>query len=454
MTNDTICAIATPPGIGGLAVIRISGPNAISAVAPLWQGCDLNAAKSHTVHLGNLIDTRLEGRVLDQTVATVFRAPRSFTGEDTVELSLHGSSWIQQQTLSLLTQPETGIRLAEPGEFTRRAFANGRIDLPRAEAVADLIAADSQASHAIAISQMRGSFSNELSVLREQLIEIASLLELELDFSEEDVTFASRSHLLDLATRLRNKVSDLAASFDNGNAIRDGIPVAIVGNTNVGKSSLLNALLADNRAIVSNIHGTTRDIVEDTLHIPPYTFRIMDTAGLRNTDDNIESLGIERTLQAAAKARIILHVLDATSSAPSPLPAITPNQHIITIANKTDLTTATNIPAGALTVSALTGQGIMALRQTLADTITADLSAYHSSTIVTNRRHAQALTQTADALTRVIQALHPTATPIATPTDLIAEDLRDALHHLGTITGTITTPDILTTIFSHFCIGK
>ena len=451
MTNDTICAIATPPGIGGLAVIRISGPDAIAAVAPLWEGCDLTAAKSHTVHLGNLIDNRLDSRVLDQAVATVFRAPRSFTGEDTVELSLHGSSWIQQQALSLLTQPETGIRLAEPGEFTRRAFANGRIDLPRAEAVADLIAADSQAAHALAISQMRGSFSSELAAMRTQLIEIASLLELELDFSEEDVSFASRSHLLDLATRLRDKVSALAASFDNGNALRQGIPVAIVGNTNVGKSSLLNTLLADDRAIVSNIHGTTRDIVEDTLHIPPYTFRIMDTAGIRNTDDNIESLGIERTLQAAAKARIILHVLDATSSAPSPLPTLAPNQHIITVANKTDLPTAANIPPDALAISALTGQGIDTLRQTLVHTITSDLSAFQSSTIVTNRRHAQALTQTAAALTRVIASLSPQA---VTPTDLIAEDLRDALHHLGTITGTITTPDILSTIFSHFCIGK
>ena len=459
MNNDTICAIATPHGIGGIAVIRISGPRAIEAVAQIWQGTDLRKAASHTAHLGNLIDQRLPQRVLDQAVATVFRGPNSFTGEDTVEISVHGSTWIQKQTIDLLTQPGTGIRLAEAGEFTRRAFSNGRIDLPRAEAVADLIAADSQAAHNLAISQMRGAFSSKLSDLRSKLIEIASLLELELDFSEEDVTFASRENLYNLASTLQDELSTLAASFDNGQAIRDGIPVAIIGNTNVGKSSILNALLGDDRAIVSDIHGTTRDIVEDTLPIPPYNFRLMDTAGIRATTDTIESLGIQRSQQAAMRAQILLIVHDATRPISDIAPLIPDNkpQHTIIIANKTDLPQATNIPDGAIPISAKTGLGIDRLRHALISAVDTDLAPYTASLIVTNRRHALALQSTADALARVTAALLPAPVGFAAasaPTDLIAEDLRDALHHLGTITGEITTPDILANIFAHFCIGK
>ena len=459
--NDTICAIATAPGVGGIAVIRISGPKAIEITGSIWKGKKLAEAATHTAHLGNIID-RETNEVLDQGIATVFRAPASFTGEDTVELSVHGSQWIQAQTINLLIR--NGCRLAQAGEFTRRAFASGKMDLTEAEAVADVIAATSRASHRVAMSQMRGQFSQRLSTLRTQMLELASLLELELDFSEEDVEFADRKRLLDIANDTLSEVTRLAESFATGDAIRRGVPVAIIGRPNVGKSSILNQLLNDSRAIVSDIPGTTRDTIEDTTDIGGTVFRFIDTAGLRTTSDPVENLGIQRAWEKIADARIILWVItpDELSETASFLPALTTHKHsdpkIIPVINKTDLYpshTATGIPditahpnvSSPLGISAKTGQGLQELRQSLiaasgTDTTTGDI-------IITNARHYEALTAAADSLRRAISGLTTTLAA-----DLIAQDIRETIHHLSSITGAITTPDILATIFSRFCIGK
>ncbi len=299
-SDDTICAISTAPGTGGIAVARVSGHNAITIVSKIWKGKNLNDVASHSAHLGIVYDSN--GEILDEAVATVFRNPNSFTGEDVVELSIHGSRWIQSQLIqSLIT---AGCRMALPGEFTRRAFAAGRLDLAQAEAVADVISSSSKAAHRMAMSQMRGAFSKKIDAMRDELVQLASLLELELDFSEEDVEFASRNRLLEIADTLSAQLKRAAASFRAGQAIKDGIPVAIVGNTNAGKSSLLNALVEDDRAIVSDIHGTTRDVVEDTIEIGEYLIRFQDTAGLRQTEDPIEQLGIERSHSVASAANI------------------------------------------------------------------------------------------------------------------------------------------------------
>ncbi|MCC8037471.1 MAG: tRNA uridine-5-carboxymethylaminomethyl(34) synthesis GTPase MnmE, partial [Bacteroidales bacterium] len=306
--NDTICAISTAPGVGGIAVARVSGPQSLACVSKIWKGADLHKVKSHSAHLGDILDS--DGATLDQAIVTVFRAPRSFTGEDTVEISVHGSQYVQRQLIKRLA--EAGARLADPGEFTRWAFASGRFDLAEAEAVADLIAARSRSAHRLAMSQMRGQLTQRLDQLRDQLIELASLLELELDFSEEDVEFASRSRLALLANDTIAEVEHLLATFTTGQAIKDGIPVAIVGATNAGKSTLLNRLVGDDRAIVSDIHGTTRDTVEDTLEIHGSLYRLIDTAGIRQTNDPIEALGIQRSRQAVARARVVIALLDAT----------------------------------------------------------------------------------------------------------------------------------------------
>lgn len=305
VTTDTICAISTPPGRGGIAVARVSGPASIAIANAVWKGASLADAKSHTVHLGTI--TRPDGTALDQAVATVFRNPRSFTGEDVVEISVHGSTFIQQELLHLLVA--SGARMAEPGEFTRRAFVNGRLDLAEAEAVADLIASSSRAAHRLAISQLQGRFSANIDSLRQQLLDLAVLLELELDFSEEDVTFADRAKLRELAADIQSMVTRMASTFSSGQALRDGIPVAIIGRPNVGKSRLLNTLLDTDRAIVSDIPGTTRDTIEDTIDIDGHTFRFIDTAGIRTTDDPIESLGIERALRSVAKASVVIWLL-------------------------------------------------------------------------------------------------------------------------------------------------
>lgn len=448
-TNDTICAISTPYGSGGIAVARISGPDAIAIVDRIWKGKPLAACQSHTVHLGDIYDTTDE--VLDQAVATVFRAPASYTSEDTVEISVHGSKWIQRELINSLIN--AGARLAERGEFTSRAFAAGRFDLAEAEAVADLIASSSRASHRIALGQMRGSVSRRLDTLRAALVDLASLLELELDFSEEDVEFASRDRLLELAVQTQNEIQRLLDTFNRGAAIKDGIPVAITGRTNAGKSSLLNAILGDERAIVSDIHGTTRDIVEDTLEIGDYLIRFQDTAGLRDTDDVIERIGIERSFRAAETARIVVYVVDSSDTNNIDIDATEmlgdiPAERIITVFNKSDISTLP-CPESAIAISTKTGDGLDDLREALIAKLKLFADTENGEVLLTNARHAQALTQAAKSITDFIDALRN-----GIPTDLAAQLLRETLHHLSTITGAITTPEILQTIFTRFCIGK
>ena len=463
--TDTICAISTPPGIGGIAVARVSGPESIKITQSLWKGVDLTQVKSHTAHLGNILDC--DGSVLDQALVTVFKAPNSFTGDDVVEISVHGSKYIQRQLINALIS--SGARLADPGEFTRRAFISGKLDLAQAEAVADMIASSSKAAHRIAINQMRGGFSKRLSSLREQLLELASLLELELDFSEEDVEFASRKKLLKIAIDVNTEVNRLLHSFKSGSAIKDGIPVAIVGETNAGKSSLLNTILGDDKAIVSDIHGTTRDIIEDTIEVGDYLFRFMDTAGLRDTTDKIESIGIDRAYSAISHARIVILVIDSTQPLNTqPLQYIHNNiesddlTKLIIALNKSDLdctvlaTTemrealknckiTSEVPI--LPISAKNGIGIDMLLNELQKTVAADDET--DNVMITNLRHCEALTKAADSSQRIISGLQDNLSG-----DLIAQDLRETIFHLGTITGTITSQDILTNIFSRFCIGK
>lgn len=484
--NDTICAISTAPGIGGIAVARISGPEAIAICDKLWEGKALADAASHTAHLGYVRDEN--GERLDQAVATLFRAPRSFTGEDTVEISVHGSAYIQRELIHALCA--AGARLAEAGEFTRRAFSSGRFDLAQAEAVADIIAADSRASHRLAVSQMRGDFSAKLNGLHDSLLELVSLLELELDFSEEDVEFASRAKLRTLAADIRQTVDRLASSFRTGDAIKRGVSVAIVGETNAGKSTLLNRLLHDDRAIVSDVHGTTRDVIEDTIDIDGVCFRFIDTAGLRKTDDTVEAMGISRTFQRLSTARIILWIIDASrpetidDTAAEIMSRKADDSRIVAVINKCDIADAAEarrriagIYSGAgadLGVSMGSGEGmgvsmssgmctgvshvveisadkaigIDALEALLVQLSGAkDISA--SDVIVTNARHYNSLISARDSIDRAIDGIDR-----AISGDFIAQDLRETLHHLSTITGTITTTDILANIFSKFCIGK
>lgn len=505
--NDTICAVSTAPGVGGIAVIRVSGPQAIAAVDTLWEGKTLAGTPGHHARFGRILDRTHGGEMLDEAVATVFRAPRSFTGEDVVELSVHGSRYVQRRLLQLLE--DGGCRLADAGEFTSRAFANGKIDLAQAEAVADVIASNSRAAHRLAASQMKGAFSRRLEELRDKLLELASLLELELDFSEEDVEFASRARLREIAREVHDEVTRLAESFSAGNAIKEGIPVAIVGPTNAGKSSLLNLLLGEDRAIVSDIHGTTRDTIEDTLEIGDYTFRFIDTAGLRDTADPIEALGIQRSRAAASRAAITILVLDATSipaemadgMAPgkdategekrgdnfanskstdrepsaekretngednallkSTLEAVT-DAPLIVLLNKADLVSDLQAaawppaiplphrPCAVIPFSTKTRTGHTDLLSTL--TAQADLlrgTTDEDTILVTNLRHAASLRAAAESTAAILSGLSASL-----PGDLIAQDLRATIHHLSSITGTLTTPDILASIFSRFCIGK
>ena len=453
--TTTICAISTPPGTGGIATARISGPDAFEIVGKIWQGKSLDSLPSHTVHLGTIVDPDDDDQPLDTAVATLFRAPRSFTGEDTVELTVHGSRWIQRQLINLLIRQ--GATLAEPGEFTRRALVNGRLDLAEAEAVGDMIAASSRAAQRIALSHLRGHYSQNLGRLRDSLLELSALVELELDFSEEDVEFADRQRLLQLAREIHSSVTALANSFSTGQALKDGIPVAIVGATNAGKSTILNRLLGEEKAIVSDIHGTTRDIIEDTVEINDTLFRFIDTAGLRLTSDPIENLGIDRSLKSAAAAAIILWVIDPAD--PRGLAdtwsriesQITPQTKILAAINKAD----TGAPAPALpdridatvTLSALTDATIRPLTDALsALALPAELT---PDLTVTNARHYQALLLAGQAIERAIDGLTANL-----PGDLLAQDLRETAAHLASITSPITTPDLLTHIFSHFRIGK
>ena len=441
--DDTICAISTPSGVGGIAVVRISGNKAIEIVDKIWRGKSIDSMATHTVHLGQIIDE--DGNALDQAVAAVYRAPNSFTGEDVIELSVHGSLYIQQALLSSLIF--NGARLANAGEFTRRAFASGKFDLAQAEAVADLIASESKAAHRIAMNQIRGNFSNRLKLLRDNLLQLISLLELELDFSEEEVEFASRNELINIATSVKEEVARLAKSFKAGKAIKEGIPVAIIGPTNAGKSSLLNALLDDDRAIVSDIHGTTRDVIEDTLSLGDYKFRIMDTAGIRHTDDAIESLGITRSLKAASSAEIVLSVIDITNPIESDV-AVS-DATLLRVYNKLDKLDGTHtLPKDGITISAKTGEGLDKLKEKMIS-IAKEAETTHSSVLVTNVRHLEALLNADESITRAIEALNAQLSG-----ELVAQDLRLTIHHLSSILGEISSDEVLGNIFSRFCVGK
>lgn len=454
-SERTIAAIATPAGQGGIAVIRVSGRDAFDIVQKMWRGKPLAQCTSHTAHLGNILQE--DGSVLDQAVITLFRAPNSFTGEDTVEISVHGSRWIQREALNQLMR--CGAKPAGPGEFSQRAFANGRMDLAQTEAVADLIAAESRAAHRLALSQMSGAFSRKLNELREQLIHFGSLLELELDFSEEDVEFADRTQLINSAKETLAVVQRLALSYKSGRAFKEGVPVAIAGAPNVGKSTLLNRLLDSDKAIVSDIPGTTRDIIEDTREIGGILFRFIDTAGLRNTADTVERIGIERAKDHIERAAVTLWLVDPTQPLEAQLASITASTESkrFVILTKSDLSGSAvtdkileALPAGCpvLTISARTGSGIDGLKSALVSMATTEHNP-ENELIVTNARHYEALTAGAESLQRVIDGLQT-----GIPTDFVAQDVREALHHLGLVTGAVTTADLLTSIFSHFCVGK
>jgi tRNA modification GTPase len=451
--QDPICALATANGMGAIAVIRVSGAGAKALVSKGFSK-DLSALSSHSVHLGWMLSA--SGERLDEVLVTLFDHGKSFTGEESVELACHGSPYIQQLLLQRLV--ELGCRFAEPGEFTKRAFLNGRLDLSQAEAVADLIAAQSKQAHQVALQQLRGRFSSELQQLREQLINFAALIELELDFAEEDVEFADRSALKQLVASVLQMVRRLAASFELGNAIKQGVPVAIVGAPNTGKSTLLNQLLGEERAIVSDIAGTTRDVIEEVLNIDGIQFRLIDTAGIRQTTETIEALGIERSQQKIEQAKIVLCLADSgdltnlqeTQEWVQSLFTLHPDKHILLIQNKADLTTSPNLtPQEALQISALTGTGITDLKEKLVKLVLGDFS-IQDETIVSNARHHAALQLTAAALDRAQAGLDGQTTA-----DFIAMDIREAMRQLGQITGQIDVDtDILGTIFSKFCIGK
>ena len=441
---DTIAAISTPHGIGGIAVVRLSGPDAFAIAS--------RHLKSPGATHPQLF--RIGEKVLDQVIATASHAPHSYSGDDTVEISCHGSLYVQQTLLQALL--DSGARLAEPGEFTRQAFLNGKLNLSQAEAVADLIDSTNAAAHSLAVSQLRGGYAKELETLRQQLIDLAALLELELDFSDEDVEFADRSRLQSLVSQTHTRVETLRQSFHMGNALKRGIPVAIIGRPNAGKSSLLNALLHDSRAIVSDIPGTTRDTIEETFVIEGMPFRIIDTAGLRHSDDPIETLGIQRTINTVAQADIVLYVHDATQPYSQALADLQELQdtlslkdkHLFIVNNKIDLPLAADPAGQAISLSAMEGYGLETLTASLVKVARNDL-AQAPDVMLTNVRHYEALSHVSQALQHVAQGLTD-----GLPADLVVIDLRDALHHLGTITGQVTSDEVLGTIFSRFCIGK
>lgn len=469
MYNDSIVALATPSGAGAIAIIRVSGHNAIEIGASVFQSIKnkkLNEQKTHTLHLGHIID---QGKTLDEVLISIFKGPNSYTGENTIEISCHGSTYIQQQIIQLLLRK--GCRMANAGEFTLRAFLNGKLDLSQAEAVADLISSDNEASHQIAMQQMRGGFSNEIATLREELLNFASLIELELDFAEEDVEFADRSQFHELLNRIEFVLKRLIDSFAVGNVIKNGIPVAIIGEPNVGKSTLLNALLNEERAIVSDIAGTTRDTIEDELVIGGVGFRFIDTAGIRETKDVVESIGIQKTFEKIEQAQVVLYLVNGTeliddNALETLIVTINktqnqfPQKTIIIVINKKDLISEKLIVAiheklstinqqtKTLFISAKNKEGVDELKNTLLSFVNTG-TLRNNETIVTNTRHYDSLLKALDEIQNVKFGLESNLS-----SDLIALDIKEALYHFGLITGQVTNDELLGNIFANFCIGK
>ncbi len=454
---EPIAALATAPGIGAIAVVRVSGEGAIDIVNRMFRGKDLTQQPTHTAHFGML--RNLDETIIDEVLVTVFRTPTSFTKEDVVEISCHGSDYIIRQILTRLTRE--GARLAKPGEFTQRAFLNGQFDLVQAEAVADLIAADSEASHRSALTQLRGGFSKKLKELRQQLIDFVALVELELDFGEEDVEFAKRDQLRGLMTTIRGVLHPLIESFAVGNAVKNGVPTVIVGKPNAGKSTLLNALLNEEKAIVSEIPGTTRDVIEDELFIDGIRFRLIDTAGLRHATDTIEAIGVERTHQQMEKASLVVYLFDGLTTTPDELKQMIADlqkagKSYLLVGNKTDLILdifrqPLDDVAGQTKVIWISAkdQRIDDLKEALSLRVRTDSAVQTDGALITNARHLEHLIGTDDALARAIGGLDAGVTA-----DWLAMDLRVALRHLGELTGEVTTDDLLESIFSRFCIGK
>ena len=465
ISNDTIVALATPSGAGAIAVIRLSGEQAIAIASTLFEsksGKILAQQKSHTLHLGVIKDGP---RTLDEVLLSIFKSPNSYTGENTIEISCHGSLFIQQQIIQLALRH--GCRMADPGEFTLRAFLNGKIDLSQAEAVADLISSTNEASHQLAIQQMRGGFSNELQALRTELLNFASLIELELDFAEEDVAFADRTQFNALINRIALVLKRLIDSFAIGNVIKNGIPVAIVGEPNVGKSTLLNALLNEDRAIVSAIAGTTRDTIEDELVIEGVGFRFIDTAGIRQTTDEVESIGIQKTFEKIEQAQVVLYLLESSKFKVSGLAYRSeiekllhdyPNKQVVVVINKIDLITPTQIQeilqqlaaidVTPILLSAKNKQGVEELKNQLTSLVNTG-ALRNNETIVTNTRHYDALLKALDEIQKVQYGIETNL-----PSDLMAIDIREALYQFGLITGQVSNDELLGNIFANFCIGK
>lgn len=462
ITQETIVALATPSGAGAIAIIRLSGKDAISIAADVFQsvsGKDITKQKTHTIHLGHIIDNR---KVYDQVLLSIFKGPNSYTGENVIEISCHGSTFIQQQIIQLLLRK--GAKTAQAGEFTLRAFLNGKLDLSQAEAVADLIASDNEASHQIAMQQMRGGFSNEIAKLREELLNFASLIELELDFAEEDVEFADRTQFHDLLERIEFVLKRLIDSFAVGNVIKNGIPVAIVGEPNVGKSTLLNALLNEERAIVSDIAGTTRDTIEDELVINGIGFRFIDTAGIRETKDVVESIGIQKTFEKIEQAQVVMFLVDSTELTMESLERLKvevekiknkyPQKALLTIFNKKDkldeslLTNLKSQIENSIFISAKQKVGIEELKNELMSFVNTG-ALRNNETIVTNTRHYDSLLKALEEVQKVKWGLDSEIS-----SDLMAIDIRSALHYFGEITGEVTNDELLGNIFANFCIGK
>lgn len=460
--QETIVALATPSGAGAIAIIRLSGKDAITIAADVFQsvsGKDITKQKTHTIHLGHIVDN---GKVYDLVLLSIFKGPNSYTGENVIEISCHGSTFIQQQIIQLLLRK--GAKMAQAGEFTLRAFLNGKLDLSQAEAVADLIASDNEASHQIAMQQMRGGFSNEIAKLREELLNFASLIELELDFAEEDVEFADRTQFHDLLERIEFVLKRLIDSFAVGNVIKNGIPVAIVGEPNVGKSTLLNALLNEERAIVSDIAGTTRDTIEDELVINGIGFRFIDTAGIRETQDHVESIGIQKTFEKIEQAQVVMFLVDSTELTMESLERLKvevekirnkyPQKALLTIFNKKDkldeslLTNLKSQIENSIFISAKQKVGIDELKNELMSFVNTG-ALRNNETIVTNTRHYDSLLKALEEVQKVKWGLDS-----GLSSDLMAIDIRSALHYFGEITGEVTNDELLGNIFANFCIGK